>query len=294
MSERVVMIDIDELGIDATNIRGGEWDYNDELIQSIRENGIIDPLIVRPAAPETGAKYAIICGSRRYNAAIEAGFKEVPAIVKEVDDITAAGISIMENKHRKDIPGWRYALRIGEMYEKLNHRGNKAEVIKILMSKTGFSDPSIRNYLDIAGLDPQIVELMKEPEKRSETVKELLKGSQVLGAEKTLTVEKAAILAREMKGYPLQKVFEVATVALSIPVKRIREFVEQVKVYPRMSAWDVYTQKVLEIPKGRIFSFEFSSPLVRALDEACLRKQIDRKALVITYVENGLRRDGFL
>lgn len=51
------------------------------------------------------------------------------------------------------------------------------------------------NYLDIAGLDPQIIELMKEPEKRSETVKELLKGSQLLGAEKTLTVEKAANLS---------------------------------------------------------------------------------------------------
>ncbi len=294
MSENVIMIDIDYLGIDAINIRGGEWDYDKELIQSIRENGIIDPLIVRPASPDTGVKYGIICGSRRYNAAIEAGLTEVPAIVKEVDDITAAGISIMENKHRKDIPGWRYALRIGEMYEKLNHRGNRADVIKILMSKTGFSDTSIYNYLDIADLDSQIIELMKEPEKRSETIKELLKRSPLLGAEKILSIEKAAILARELKGYPLEKVFEVATVVMSIPAQRTREFVEQIKVYPRMSAWDVYTQRLLEIPKGRIYSFEFGSLLVRALDEACLRRQIDRKALIIGYVEEGLRRDGFL
>jgi len=294
MSENVVMIDIDELGIDAFNIRGGEWDYDSELIQSIRENGIIDPLIVRPAAPETGVKYAIICGSRRFNAAIEVGLTKVPALIKEVDDVTAAGISIMENKHRKDIPGWKYALTIGEMFERLNHHGNRAEVVKLLMSKTGLSDASIYNYLDIAGLPNEIIELMKEPEKRSETVKELLKGSQLLGAEKTLSIDKAAILARELKGYPIDKVFEVATVAMSIPVEKIREFVEQVKVYPRMSAWEVYTQKVLEIPKGRIFSFEFNSYLVRAIDEACLRKQMDRKLLITRYVEEGLKRDGFI
>lgn len=293
MSERIVMIDIDDLGIDGVNIRGGEWDYEEELIQSIRENGIIDPIIVRPAAPETGVKYAIICGSRRYNAAIEAGLTKIPSIIREVDDITAAGLSIMENKHRKDVPGWRYALKIGEMFEKLNH-GDRIETIKILSSKTGFSEKSVRNYLDIAGLPSEIIELMKEPEDRSETVKELLKGSALLGAEKTLSIDKAAILARELKGYPLDKVFEVATVAMAIPIQRMREFVEQVKVYPRMSAWDVYTQKVIEIPKGRIFSFEFSSYVVRAIDEACLRKQMDRKSLITGYVEEGLKREGFL
>lgn len=200
----------------------------------------------------------------------------------------------MENKHRKDIAGWRYALRIGEMYDQLNHHGNRAEVIKILMSKTGFSDKSIRNYLDIAGLPSEIIELMKEPEKRSETVKELLKGSVLLGGEKTLGIEKAAILAREMKGYPIEKVFEVATVALSVPVDRMREFLKQVQVYPKMSAWDVYTQKVVEIPKGRTFSFEFNAFLLRAMDEACLRKQMDRKSLVLNYVEQGLKGDGYL
>lgn len=93
---------------------------------------------------------------------------------------------------------------------------------------------------------------MKDPEKRSDTVKELLKGSPLLGAEKTLSIEKAAILARELKGYPLNRVFDVASVAMSIPINRMREFVEQIKVYPRMSAYDVYTQRVLEIPKGRM------------------------------------------
>lgn len=296
MSEKVVMVDVDDLGIDAVNIRGGEWDRDEELIESIKENGIIDPLIVRPAKPITGARYAIVCGSRRYNAAIEVGLSEVPCIIREVDDVTATGLSIMENKHRKDIPGWRYALKIGEMYERLNHHGNKPEVVKIIMTKTGFSDASVREYLDIAGLPGEIIELMKKPEERSDYVKEL--GKRFLLEEgKILDIRKAAMIARELgrKGYSLEKMFEVVTVAMTqVPQERMKEFLEQVRVFPKMSPRDVYEQKVMEIPKGWRFMIYFDSTIARAATEACIKKQMDRKELITYYFEEGLRKDGFL
>ena len=296
MSERIAMIDVDHLGIDAVNIRGGVWDRDEELIESIKENGIIDPLIVRPAKPSTGVKYAIVCGSRRYNAAIEVGLTKVPCIIREMDDITATGLSIMENKHRRDIPGWKYALKIGEMYETLNHRGNRPEIIKVIMAKTGFSDTSVYRYLEIAQLPREIIELMKEPAERSEVVKELLKALPQWGAEKTLDIDKAAIIARKlgMEGYSLKKMLEVAVVAMSVPRERMAEFLEQVKVFPKMSALDVYTEKVIEIPKGWRFMIYFDSTLARAATEACIKKQMDRKELISYYFQEGLRRDGFL
>jgi len=70
MSEQIVWIDIDELGIDLMNIRGGDWDYDMEFVQDIKNNGIISPLSVRTTEPSTRVKYAIYCGGRRFNGAI--------------------------------------------------------------------------------------------------------------------------------------------------------------------------------------------------------------------------------
>lgn len=109
MVRKEVLIDVDKLGIDTVNVRGGEWELDEEakqFVEDIKNNGIIDPLLVRPAE---GDKYAIVCGSRRYNAAIEAGLAEVPCFIEEMNDVTAMGRSIAENKYSEGIPVWRYA-----------------------------------------------------------------------------------------------------------------------------------------------------------------------------------------
>ena len=292
-TKEVVWIDIDDLGIDTTNIRGGEWDYHEEFVQDIKNNGINNPLHVRPADPSTGVKYAIVCGSRRYNAAIEAGLTEVPCFIEEMDDVTAMGRSIAENIYSRTAPAWRYAIKIGEMYERLNHKGRKEDIIQIIMSKTGFSRTSVQNYLDITGLPGEIIELMKKPEKRSEVVKELLKGMPMIGTDKALSVEKAAKIARELKDFPMEKMFEVAAYVIRLTKETAFDIIEKVKTYPRKAMAEIHGM-VRAIPKSARWVFEFGSHIVMALDEACMRKNIDRKTLVVHYVEDGLRGDGFL
>lgn len=292
MAKEVIWVDVDDLGIDAVNIRAGEWDYNEDFVRDIKDNGIRTPLIVRRASLETGKKYAIICGSRRYNAAIEAGLGEVPCFIEELDDVTAIGWTIAENKHRKDIPAWRYALKIGEMYERLNHKGKRAEIINIIKNKTGFADQTVYDYLDIAGLPSEIIELMKEPTRRSQKVKELLKEFPS-DLEKTLSYDKAVKIARELEGYPLEKIFEVAAYVIPLTRETAFDIIERVKVYPKKSMEEI-REIVTGIPKGATWSFEFSSRIVMAIDEACMRKSMDRKSLVTYYVEEGLKRDGFL
>ena len=292
MAEKVVWVDVDDLGIDTANIRGGRWDYDEELVRDIKENGILNPLIVRPAAPKTRKKYAIICGSRRYNAAIEAGLEKVPCFIEEMNDITALGRTIAENKHREDIPAWMFAVKIGEMFERLDHKGKEPEIIKIVMGKTGLSDASVRNYLDVYGT-PVLIELMKEPAERSKEVKELLKSFQLMEGQKTLSLEKAALIGRELVGYPKKKLLEVGVFVLDKAVDVVRELVRLVKTYPKMSMEGIYG-KFLGIPKGAKWYFYFDSNLVRAIDEACVRKQVDRVNLVTEYVKKGLKKDGFL
>ena len=65
-----------------------------ELAQSIKEQGVMQPLLVRPIA---GGKYEIIAGERRYRAATIAGLAEVPVLIKQADDQATAAMALIEN-----------------------------------------------------------------------------------------------------------------------------------------------------------------------------------------------------
>lgn len=297
MSEltETILVDIDDLGVDTCNIRGGEWERDDEFIEDIKNNGVLNPLLVRPAKPETGIKYAIVCGSRRYNAALEAGLDRVPCFVREINDIDALGRTIAENKHSKDTPSWRYALKIGEMAEKLNHNARREDIIKTIGMKTGFSERSVKDYLSIAQWLPgEIIELMKAPEKRSKEATELLKRLGLAQPQKTLGLHKAAIIARELRGYPIEKLIDVAVAATTVPVDIMHEFVDAVKTFPKMSASEVYLNKVLMIPKGWRASIIFDSALSRAIYDACNRRQMQKTEFVLFCVRSKLEEEGYL
>jgi ParB family chromosome partitioning protein len=72
----------------------------DELAQSIKEHGIMQPVLVRPV---DGGRFEIIAGERRWRAAERAGLKEVPALVKSVPDASALAIGLIENIQREDL-----------------------------------------------------------------------------------------------------------------------------------------------------------------------------------------------
>ncbi|MBN1620515.1 ParB/RepB/Spo0J family partition protein [candidate division WOR-3 bacterium] len=71
-----------------------------ELSQSIRQDGIIEPLIVRPS---TDGRYEIICGERRFEAAKKVGLKKVPVLIRDVPDLKALEISMIENLQRENL-----------------------------------------------------------------------------------------------------------------------------------------------------------------------------------------------
>ena len=70
-----------------------------ELIASVREKGVLEPILVRPRGP----RFQIIAGERRYRAAIEAGLGEIPCIVREASDSETMEIALIENLQRKDL-----------------------------------------------------------------------------------------------------------------------------------------------------------------------------------------------
>jgi ParB family transcriptional regulator, chromosome partitioning protein len=73
-----------------------------ELAQSIKEDGVLQPLLVRPREGK-GAKFELVAGERRWRAAQKAGLKEVPIIVRKLDDSKALELSLVENLQREDL-----------------------------------------------------------------------------------------------------------------------------------------------------------------------------------------------
>jgi len=77
-----------------------------ELAESIRAQGVVQPIVVRPAGSPAlgeGQRYEIIAGERRWRAARMAGLADIPAIVRRVDDETAVAMSLIENIQREDL-----------------------------------------------------------------------------------------------------------------------------------------------------------------------------------------------
>src|SRR5512137_1043490 len=81
-----------------------------ELATSIQEKGLLQPILLR----RKNGKYEIIAGERRYRASLKAGLKEVPAIIKDVDDREALEIALTENLQREDLN----PVEVAMVYEK--------------------------------------------------------------------------------------------------------------------------------------------------------------------------------
>jgi len=70
-----------------------------ELIASIGEKGILEPLVVRPR----GTRFQIVAGERRYQAAVQAGLRELPVVIRDVDETEMLELALIENLQRKDL-----------------------------------------------------------------------------------------------------------------------------------------------------------------------------------------------
>ncbi len=129
--------------------------FNDEslieLSQSIRSNGIIQPIVVR----KDGEKYVIIAGERRYRASLLAGLKEVPVIIKNYDDLQVKEISLIENLQREDLNAIEEATAIKELMEA--HGLTQDEIAQ----KLGKSRPALANSLRLLNLTNEVKELVK-------------------------------------------------------------------------------------------------------------------------------------
>lgn len=123
-----------------------------ELTDSIKEKGVLEPLLVRPT--EDG-KFMIIAGERRWRASQLAGLADVPCIEMDVDDKGLAEIALIENLQRKDLTVWEEADGLAALKEKFGYTQDE------IAQKISKGRTTVTELLTIAGLPAEIRERCK-------------------------------------------------------------------------------------------------------------------------------------
>ncbi|MEG1993760.1 MAG: ParB/RepB/Spo0J family partition protein [Oscillospiraceae bacterium] len=126
-----------------------------ELADSIKEHGIIQPLVVRELDDGT---YSLVAGERRWRASRMAGLSEVPVIVKELSDKEAMEIALIENLQREDLNTIEEALGYQQLMDKYDMTQEE------LSKRVGKSRPAIANALRLLNLPDKVIQMVKNDE----------------------------------------------------------------------------------------------------------------------------------
>ena len=170
----------------------------DELTNSIKERGVIQPIIVRKS-DDIIDKFEIVAGERRWQAAQKAGLHKVPVVVIEADNLKSLEFAIVENVQRKDLNPIEEAEGYKRLIDEFNY--DQEKVAKFI----GKSRAHISNCLRLLSLPQKIIEYIID-EKLSQGHAKILVGlenNEILAEKiisKKLSVRQAEILVRVTKG----------------------------------------------------------------------------------------------
>ena len=142
------------------------------LTESILQNGIVSPLIVRPLE-NTDSEYEVISGNRRLYAAQKAGLTEVPALIYSIDRDAAAILLVDSNLHREHILPSEKAFAYKMKLEAMKHQGwrtdltsaqvgGKLETAEIIGGESGDSRNQVRRYIRLTNLIPEILQYVDD------------------------------------------------------------------------------------------------------------------------------------
>jgi ParB family chromosome partitioning protein len=154
-----------------------------ELISSVRERGVLEPLLVKPTAIK--GRWMIIAGERRWRAATAAGLREVPCIEMDVDEEVVAEIALIENMQRKDLTPWEEAdglaalcHRFGYTHEDVARKIGKSrstvtEALALATIPEGIREECRRADINVKSMLLQVVRQPDEDSMR-ELIKEIV------------------------------------------------------------------------------------------------------------------------
>jgi ParB family chromosome partitioning protein len=131
-----------------------------ELVASIREKGVLEPLIVRPH----GDGYQIVAGERRWRACQQAGVTSVPCIEKDIDDREVLEIALIENLQRKDLTAFEEAEGLQSLSQKFHY--THAQIAEVL----GKSRTSVTEVLSLNHMPAEIKDMCRQADISSKSL----------------------------------------------------------------------------------------------------------------------------
>jgi ParB family chromosome partitioning protein len=183
-----------------------------ELMASISEKGIIEPLVVR----QRGSRYQIVAGERRYQAAVRVGLRELPVVIRDVDDTEIIEVALVENIQRKDLGPFEeaealqsLAARCGYTHEDLAKRLGKSRTTITESLALASMPTEVRNLCRLADITSKSLLLQvvrqQDPEKMIAYVEQLTREGKPGGPTRE---EARRVAAKPKPGRPKAFVFQ--------------------------------------------------------------------------------------
>jgi ParB family chromosome partitioning protein len=122
-----------------------------ELIASIAEKGIIEPIVVR----QRGDRFQIVAGERRYQASVQAGLRELPVVIRDVDDTEVIELALIENLQRKDLTPFEESEALHSLAERCGYTHED------LARRLGKSRTSITESLALTNMPEEVRNLCR-------------------------------------------------------------------------------------------------------------------------------------
>lgn len=172
----------------------------EELAESIKANGVVQPILVRPA--KENGRFILVLGERRLHASRKAGKTHIPALVRRVAEQQAAEMTIVENLQREDLS----ALEQAEAFRVLSSQFNLTQ--QQIAERVGLSRVSVANYMRLLKLPREVMQMLADKQINFAQAKELLKlgdndriaEAAIYAVKKGMNIEQIEMLVLRMDG----------------------------------------------------------------------------------------------
>jgi ParB/RepB/Spo0J family partition protein len=279
---QAVEVEVNRLFLGKSNVRHEVGDIT-ELVASIREKGILHPIVVRPV----GKRFEVIVGSRRFTAAKKLRLKKIPAIVRPLGDTEALVESLIENVQRGDLD----FMDEGEAYEVLIQKvGGFREVER----QTGIGHVRVTETLEALSASRKLQRAGIKVTGRLPTTSVDRTSKNALPKQHAIELERA-FKSEGVRGLPEQeqekKYVELARAIAPLPQVEARKVLNEFKMYPERNV-DEIEAKASNRLSGVALETYLPARIAKELDQIAQEKKTSIEEVLPDILQRGLSTIG--
>ena len=234
----------------------------EELTASIKEKGVIQPLIVRPKPGDAG-KFEIVAGERRWRAAQRAQLHQLPVIVRDFDDTEVLEVAIIENIQRADLNPIEEAAGFRQLMEKFGHTQEK------LAQALGKSRSHIANLMRLLQLPDEVREMLQEGKLSAGHARALITSDDPVTLAKKVVADGLSVRATEQLAKKPKAAPDAPKAPRAVPKSLGDKDADTKALEADLSAALGYRVEITHVPGQEAGKLTISYPSLEALDDIC-------------------------